>query len=157
MHNTLDATLCSCTQHGVFRNRERGLSVLSVSAQQWRTAMPGYERVQPYEILQQAILRGELAPGQPLVETTLAARYNVSRTPIREALTRLEQDRLVERTDRGLVVRRRSPEQILDIYETRIALEATAAEDETRAGRGRTALALIPGAVDRGTVGMLSG
>ncbi|MFC7645008.1 GntR family transcriptional regulator [Streptosporangium lutulentum] len=51
----------------------------------------------------------------------------MSRTPIREALTRLEQDGLVLRTDRGLVVRERSPEEILDIYETRIVLEAMAA------------------------------
>ncbi|MBO0826374.1 MAG: GntR family transcriptional regulator, partial [Streptosporangiales bacterium] len=77
-------------------------------------------------MLKQAILKGELEPGQPLVETALAAWCEVSRTPIREALTRLEQDGLVDRTDRGLVVRQRSPEEILDIYETRLALEATA-------------------------------
>jgi DNA-binding GntR family transcriptional regulator len=51
----------------------------------------------------------------------------VSRTPVREALKRLEQDGLVQRTERGLVVRERSPEEILDIYETRIVLEGTAA------------------------------
>jgi DNA-binding GntR family transcriptional regulator len=79
----------------------------------------------PYEMLKQAILRGELEPGQALIETALATWCRVSRTPVREALTRLEQDGLVERSDRGLLVRRRSPEEILDIYETRIALEAT--------------------------------
>jgi DNA-binding GntR family transcriptional regulator len=52
---------------------------------------------------------------------------DVSRTPIREALRRLEQDGLVHHGDHGLIVRRRSPEEILDIYETRIVLEATAA------------------------------
>jgi DNA-binding GntR family transcriptional regulator len=61
------------------------------------------------------------------VETALAQWCQVSRTPIREALTRLEQDGLLERTYRGLVVRERSPEEILDIYETRILLEAAAA------------------------------
>jgi DNA-binding GntR family transcriptional regulator len=81
----------------------------------------------PYERLKQAIVTGELAPGQQLVETVLAQWCQVSRTPVREALTRLEQDGLVLRTDRGLVVRERSPEEILDIYETRIVLEATAA------------------------------
>lgn len=85
------------------------------------------ERVPPYEMLKRAILEGELAPGQVLVETSLASLCNVSRTPIREALTRLEQDGLVERTDRGMAVRQRSPEEILDIYETRIVLEAMAA------------------------------
>lgn len=79
----------------------------------------------PYEMLKKAILRGDLEPGQPLVETVLAAWCQVSRTPIREALTRLEQDGLVDRTDRGLVVRERSPEEIMDLYETRLVLEAT--------------------------------
>lgn len=83
-------------------------------------------RVPPYEMLKQAILSGELKAGQPLVEASLAAWCQVSRTPIREALRRLEQDGLIERSDRGLVIRERSPQEILDIYETRITLEATA-------------------------------
>ena len=82
------------------------------------------ERLAPYEMLKRAILSGELAPGQPLVETPLAEWCGVSRTPIREALTRLEQDGLVHHSDGGLVVRVRSPEEILDIYDTRIVLEA---------------------------------
>lgn len=84
-------------------------------------------KVPPYERIKKAIVDGDLKPGDPLVETTLAAWCEVSRTPVREALRRLEQDGLVERNDRGLVVRRRSPDEILDIYVTRIALEATAA------------------------------
>jgi DNA-binding GntR family transcriptional regulator len=76
-------------------------------------------------MLKNAILHGELEPGQPLIEANLAAWCRVSRTPIREALMRLEQDGLVDRTDRGLVVRDRSPEEIIDIYETRMILEAT--------------------------------
>lgn len=85
------------------------------------------KRQSPYERLKQAILNGELSPSQPLIETQLAEWCQVSRTPIREALTRLEQDGLVIRSDRGLVVRERSPEEILDIYETRIVLESAAA------------------------------
>jgi DNA-binding GntR family transcriptional regulator len=81
----------------------------------------------PYELLKEAILGGDLKPGQPLIETVLAERYEVSRTPIREALTRLEQDGVVVRSARGLIVRMRSPEEILDIYETRILLEGRAA------------------------------
>lgn len=83
------------------------------------------ERVAPYEMLKQAILSGDLAAGQPLVELSLAEWCEVSRTPIREALGRLEQDGLVERTDRGLVVRERSPQEIMDIYDTRLLLEAS--------------------------------
>lgn len=87
---------------------------------------PRAPRIAPYEIVKKAILSGELKPGQALVENTLAAWCQTSRTPIREALRRLEQDGLIDRSDRGLAVRTRSPEEILDIYETRIVLEATA-------------------------------
>src|SRR5690606_13091999 len=80
-----------------------------------------------YDQLKSAILASELAPGQQLVETALATTYGVSRTPIRQALTRLEQDGLVARTHKGLVVRERSPDEILDIYDVRIGLEANAA------------------------------
>jgi len=77
-------------------------------------------------MLKQAILRGDLLPGQPLGESAMATWCQVSRTPIREALSRLEQDGLVIRSSRGMIVRQRSPEEILDIYETRLVLEATA-------------------------------
>lgn len=79
----------------------------------------------PYELLKQAILSGEFRPGQQLVETALADWCKVSRTPIREALRRLEQDGLVTRSDRGMIVPQRSTEELFDIYETRIPLEAT--------------------------------
>ena len=50
-----------------------------------------------YERLRAEIVEGEFAPGTALVEVSLAERYGTSRTPIREALRRLEQDGLVER------------------------------------------------------------
>lgn len=56
----------------------------------------------------------------------LAEWWEVSRTPIGEALLRLDQDGLTDRTDYGLTVRARSPEEILDVYYTRMVLEATA-------------------------------
>jgi DNA-binding GntR family transcriptional regulator len=89
-----------------------------------RAAAPA---ISPYDALLQEILRGDLLPGEALTEVALAERLQVSRTPIREALTRLEQDGLLNRTSRGMVVRERSPEEILDIYEVRILLEADAA------------------------------
>lgn len=82
----------------------------------------------PYELLKQAIVDGEFGPGAPLVEASLAERLSVSRTPVREALSRLEQDGLAERTASGLVVRAHTREQILDIYQTRTVLEGMAAE-----------------------------
>ena len=84
-------------------------------------------RVTPYERLKQAIMVGELEPGDQMVESALAEMCGVSRTPIREALTRLEQDGLVERSERGLVVRDSSPEEILDVYDCKVVLEAQAA------------------------------
>jgi DNA-binding GntR family transcriptional regulator len=80
----------------------------------------------PYDQIREAIVDGTFAPGSQLVESQIAEWVGVSRTPVREAFTRLEQDGVVERTDRGLVVRNRSPEEILDIYEVRITLEGAA-------------------------------
>jgi DNA-binding GntR family transcriptional regulator len=90
--------------------------------------MPGEKpAVDVYHQLREAIVTGELAPGAPLIEMNLAAQYGVSRTPVREALRRLEQDGLVEHGKRGMQVRTRSPEEILEIYEVRITLEGAAA------------------------------
>lgn len=84
------------------------------------------EELSAYDLLKREILDGRLPPGEKLVETTLAEHLSVSRTPIREALTRLEQDGLTERRSRGYYVRERSQEEILDIYETRVVLAAMA-------------------------------
>lgn len=83
-------------------------------------------RVNPYEKIKDAITSGELSAGQPLTESMLATWCGVSRTPVREALLRLEQDGLLAWSERGLMVRKRSPQEILDVYEMRIVLEATA-------------------------------
>jgi DNA-binding GntR family transcriptional regulator len=80
-----------------------------------------------YDRMRQDILDGTLDAGDALVETALAAQYGTSRTPVREALRRLEQDGLIERGSRGMRVRTRDPEEILEIYEVRILLESAAA------------------------------
>jgi DNA-binding GntR family transcriptional regulator len=79
-----------------------------------------------YDRLYDDLIAGEWDDA-PLVEATLATHYGTSRTPVREALRRLEQDGLVERSTRSLRVRARSPEEILEIYDARIALEGLAA------------------------------
>jgi DNA-binding GntR family transcriptional regulator len=93
-----------------------------------------------YSRLHEGIVNGKYPPGESLVETTLAAQFGISRTPVREALRRLEQDGLVERGSRGMQVSRRSPEQILEIYEVRIILETAAARS---AAEKRTPLDLM--------------
>lgn len=85
------------------------------------------KKMSPYDRIKQAILWGDLLPDEQLVESALAEWCEVSRTPIREALKRLEQDGLVCRGEQGLVVRASSPEEILDLYDTRIVLENHAA------------------------------
>ncbi|MCW2898545.1 MAG: GntR family transcriptional regulator [Streptosporangiaceae bacterium] len=81
----------------------------------------------PYDRIKKAIIDGTFQPGEVLTEAGLSELCGVSRTPVREALGRLEQDGLVTRTGRAVAVTVRTPEEILDIYETRVALEATAA------------------------------
>src|SRR5919109_2754205 len=58
---------------------------------------------QAYEALRAAIISGELASGEKITERGLAERLSVSPTPVREALRRLEQDRLVVRRGPRLV------------------------------------------------------
>ena len=81
-----------------------------------------------YARLRKDILDGAFAPGTVLLETALSVRYGVSRTPVREALGRLAQDGLIERSTRGFRIKQRNPEEILEIYEARIALESRSAE-----------------------------
>ena len=73
-------------------------------------------------------MNGELRPGRPLVETAMAKAFGVSRTPVREALRRLEQDGIVQRVGRQLVVRVTTPEEVLEIYDCRVVLEGMAAQ-----------------------------
>lgn len=94
----------------------------------WIDGPFGKQMESTYEKLREGIMSGEYPPGTHLVETTLAENLGVSRTPIREALSRLQQDGLVERGSRGLQVRQRSAAEILEIFEVRIVLEGTAAK-----------------------------
>jgi DNA-binding GntR family transcriptional regulator len=71
------------------------------------------------------IVRGVLAPGAPLDETDIARRFNVSRTPVREALRQLAASGLVEaRAHRGAVVARPSIERLTGMFEAMAELEA---------------------------------
>jgi len=74
------------------------------------------------------IVRGTLAPGAPLDETDIARRFNVSRTPVREALRQLAASGLVEaRAHRGAVVARPSLERLNGMFEAMAELEALCA------------------------------
>ncbi|WP_024516579.1 GntR family transcriptional regulator [Bradyrhizobium sp. Tv2a-2] len=74
------------------------------------------------------IVRGTLGPGAPLDETEIARRFNVSRTPVREALRQLAASGLVEtRAHRGAVVARPTLERLTGMFEAMAELEAICA------------------------------
>lgn len=72
------------------------------------------------------ILSGEYCVGELLTETRLSGEFGVSRTPIREAIRRLEQENLIEVTGKGVLVIGVSREDIEDIYEVRMRIEGLA-------------------------------
>ena len=77
-----------------------------------------------YEVLKHAIITGQIPAGERIVETDYADRLHISRTPLREALRKLERDGLVEYVlRRGVVVRAFTMEDVEEIYTIRNALE----------------------------------
>jgi DNA-binding GntR family transcriptional regulator len=85
-----------------------------------------------YEELRTAILDLRLPPGSPLREATLANQLGVSKTPVREAIMRLEQEGLAEaQSFRGAVVSGYSRSDLIEIYEVRELLEGAAVRDAT--------------------------
>ena len=80
-----------------------------------------------YNTLRQAILTGELQPGERLMEIALANRLGVSRTPVREAIRKLELDGLVVMMPRrGAHVAQITEKDLNEVLEVRIGLEEMA-------------------------------
>ena len=93
-----------------------------ISLAERRSGVPA--RTQVYATLRDAIIRAELAPGRKLSENELANWIGVSRTPIREALVRLRDERLVAIVPQlGTYVSRISPQAVSDAQFIREALE----------------------------------
>jgi DNA-binding GntR family transcriptional regulator len=78
------------------------------------------------DILAEQISSGELPPGADLRELDLAARYGVSRTPVREALLRLSGYGLVTLSGRSARVRQITRAEVRHVFQVRMALELTA-------------------------------
>ncbi len=77
-----------------------------------------------YEQILSAILNGQIAPGDRLIQEKIAAEINISRTPVREALLRLEQDGILEMSGRkGFSIRQISEQEVADLYGAREAIE----------------------------------
>jgi len=80
-----------------------------------------------YTLILEAIDVGMYRPGDRLVESELAERFGVSRTPIREALQRLETQSLLVRDGRSLIVASLDHNQLAELYIVRAELEGLAA------------------------------
>jgi DNA-binding GntR family transcriptional regulator len=102
-----------------------------------------------YGQLRTMIVEGRYRPGERLVEQRVASELGQSRTPVREALRRLEAEGLVvSERHRGATVRALSPTEVLDLYGLRIRLESYAAELATQR-RTDDELAALTAAADR--------
>ena len=83
-----------------------------------------------FNTLRKAILKGELKPGERLMEIALAERLGVSRTPVREAMRKLELEGLVVMIPRrGAQVANITEKDLNDVLEVRIALENLSIEN----------------------------
>ncbi|MCX5901755.1 MAG: GntR family transcriptional regulator [Proteobacteria bacterium] len=81
-----------------------------------------------FAVIEEAILNGKYLPGESLTESRLAGELGVSRTPIREALTQLEREGLVQLIpNKGALVTGISQKDIQDIYAIRMLIEGLAA------------------------------
>ena len=91
-------------------------------------AVIGGQGDRAYEGLLDLLVSREIAPGDVLTERRLAVRLGLSRTPMREALHRLEGERILERrTDGKLYVRKLTVEDVMEALHVRRLLEAEAA------------------------------
>lgn len=83
---------------------------------------------QVYQEIRRAIITGQIAGGSRLNESILAAEMAVSRTPVREALHKLAQEKLLHSIPRaGYIVEEMSDDDIRDLFKTRMAIEKLAA------------------------------
>src|SRR5919198_1883941 len=86
-----------------------------------------------YHTLRGAIVEGQLDPGDSLIEWHVARQFGTSRTPVREALLRLESEGLAYRVPRrGLIVRQLTEHEVLEVYAVRIELEGLAGREAAR-------------------------
>ena len=82
---------------------------------------------QVFDKLEREILSGKYPRGEMLSEQRLSSELGVSRTPVREAIRRLQQEDILEDSPRGAIVVGISRDQMMDMYEIRLQLEGLAA------------------------------
>ena len=107
------------------RETKRNAEKIILKRKPLNNPVPARERT--YEHLRSAILSGDFDPGERLAEEPLAKKLKVSRTPVREALHKLESEGLIKlRKKRGFIVSRDSKEEVEEIFEIRAILEGYA-------------------------------
>src|SRR5882757_11396441 len=103
------------------------LSAFSAAPATRRNGASLSERV--YQALKQDIIRGVFRPGEALSEKDLAKRYRGSRTPVREAAVRLQQENLMQIVaNRGYFITQITIQNVNEIYDFRAAVEGASAE-----------------------------
>ncbi len=107
---------------------------------------------QVYEHLRSMLRARDFEPGERLVDSAIAKRLSVSRTPVREALTRLAADGLVETQEGGFVVPRLALSDVQEIFEIRRLLEPSAVRQvaDSLDDVGKVAVAKALDAAERG-------
>ncbi|WP_330184541.1 GntR family transcriptional regulator [Nocardia sp. NBC_01503] len=118
-----------------------------------RGRIPLSDRV--YSALRRDLAAGVLAPTDRLGEERLAENYGVSRTPVREALARLYADGLLERHTDGLYPYRPRVDELGDLYELRIVLEARGIQRLQRTPAGLGDLDAHRGGINYGSTPLL--
>jgi len=83
---------------------------------------------QTYESIRQLIISCQLQPGVPFVEADIARRLGISRSPLREAVRRIEEEGFIETQDGRRRVAPITAENVLELYEFRCVLEKFAAD-----------------------------
>jgi DNA-binding GntR family transcriptional regulator len=114
-------------------------------------------RAQIYEQLEDLIVYGRLAPGEHLVEATIAKRLGVSRIPVREALQLLHRDGWVDlRPRQGAFVHQPTPEEVDDVFGVRTILEVESARTAA-CNAGEDSVTALRDIVDAGTTALAAG
>ena len=94
-----------------------------------RIERPESVSAQTYEGIRHMIISCQLSPGTPVIEADLARQFGISRSPLREAVRRLEEEGFVEVIEgRARLVATITPGKVLQLYELRCVLEKFAAD-----------------------------
>ena len=87
---------------------------------------------QVFDRLENEILSGKFPRGQLLTEMNLVTELGVSRTPVREAIHRLEQEHIVESTTKGILILGVTKKDLRDIFEIRLRIEGLASAEAAK-------------------------